>query len=450
MRLAEKSLQEALPYPLSRGVLALERDIAATEALDEPPPLHPDTYFLVQQRALPALLRLRGLLAWRCYRQGETVQARRHLRRILALLRRFPRLKPVLETRDPELARQVWRTAILLDEGEEVAVDALAAQEDLAVPVDLLAHDDPRVQCLAARALAATRREEAMPPLQEALGRHLPSSVRACVRQALNSLEALPPPVLEVRFLGAFRVFRGGKEIPESAWPRPAVVRLFQYLVLHRGHPLTRDRILDDLWPGQDPNQVRNTLRRLLSWLRQVLEPYMPPKGPFRYLETTWDTYVFDPQDRVRVDVEAFVRTVGEVLNAPEDEGIPVLPDAFIAALEAWAPPVSVAPYEDWWLEHVREWKDLYVQGCVHAARAYLVRRAYQSAVEWADRALAEAPWLERAYQVKMRALARQGCRARALAVYEEARAALQRELGVNPSPQTEWLAERLRRGEEI
>lgn len=78
------------------------------------------------------------------------------------------------------------------------------------------------------------------------------------------------------------------------------------------------------------------------------------------------------------------------------------------------------------------------------------MRREEQQALAWADRVLAEAPWVEEAYQAKMRALARLGERTQALAVYEDARAALARELGVEPSPLTEWLAEQLRRGEMI
>ena len=442
----------ALPHPstLSRSILALERDIAATYAYADPPPLHPETLRLIDHRAVMYLLRLRGLLAWRCYRQARVDCARRHLQRLAAMVRRFPELETIVADRDPDLSVQIWRVALLLGVAEDIAVRALGRVARLDVLAELLAEKDPHVRCGAARALAETGREEAMPLLHRALQKERVAHVRECMRQALTTLESLPPPRLEVQFLGVFRVSRGGREIPEDAWPRPAVVRLFQYLVLHRGCPLPRDRILEDLWPGQDPTQARNILRRLLSWLRQVLEPYMHSKGPLRYLSTAWDVYTFDPDDRVQVDVEIFEQEVQSVLAAAADADVPPLPETFVRALEGWAPPVSAAMYEDWWVKRVERWRELYVQGCVYAARAYLVRRAYHQAVTWADRALQEAPWMESAYQVKMRALARDGYRTQALAVYEEARAALQRELGVSPSPQTEWLAERLRRGEDI
>lgn len=72
------------------------------------------------------------------------------------------------------------------------------------------------------------------------------------------------------------------------------------------------------------------------------------------------------------------------------------------------------------------------------------------AAVAWAERVIAAAPWQEQGYQALMRAYARQGQRARALRVYDQAAAALERELAVEPSALTRWLRERLQRGEGI
>ena len=449
VRLAEEALAQPWNAPLARALVALERDIAATEAFPEPPPLHPETRFLVRARALPSLIRLRGLLAWRCHREGRP-EARRHLRALLEVLRRFPHLHAVLTDRDPDLGVHVWRVALLHGEGEEMAVEALGRIGRAEALADLLSAPGPEVRRRAAAALAATRREEAMPLLYAALKRERRAPVRVHLERALKRLEAQPPPRLRVRFFGGFRVWRGEAEIPADAWPRPAVVRLFQYLVVHRSQPLTRDKIIADLWPDLPPEKAQQTLRRLLSWLRQVLEPHMRPKGPFRYLSISWDVYTFDPYDRVWVDAEHFEQVVRSTLRRAEQADVPPLPDELLTLLKAWKPPVSVAPYEDWWLRWAERWQQVYVDGCLYVAEARLVRREEGQAVEWADRALVVAPWAETAYQVKMRALARLGRRAEALATYEEARKALQQELNMPPSDLTEWLAERLRRGEDI
>ena len=83
-------------------------------------------------------------------------------------------------------------------------------------------------------------------------------------------------------------------------------------------------------------------------------------------------------------------------------------------------------------------------------ARAHLARAELAQAVTWGRRTADAAPWLEEAYQLLLRAYARQGQRTLALRIYDEAVANLHEELNISPSRQTERLAERLRRGEPI
>ncbi|GEM_PF-699223 len=448
--IAEEALAQPWNAPLPKALVALERDIALTEAGHASAELHPATRFLTTARAMLAIVRLRALLAWRSHREGRPAEAGRHVRALLATLRRLPHLKPVLTDRDPELGHHFWRVVLVRGDDEDEAVEALGRIGNVRGLEGLLRSPSADVRQRAARALAATQREEAMPPLYRALAQEEEPRVRRHVERALKHLEALPPPPLRVHFMGGFRVWRGGQEIDANAWQRPAVLRLFQYLVLHRGEPLTRDHILEELWPNHAPQQAATTLRRLLSWLRQVLEPHMRPKGPLRYVAIAWDVYTFDPYGHVQVDVEIFERTVRRVLREGEGQAIPPLPQALIAALEDWVPPVGVAPYEEWWTRHAERVHSTYVDGCLYAANAHLVRHQEQQAIMWADRALEVAPWEETAYQVKMRALARLGRRAQALAVYEEARVALARELDAPPSELLEWLVERLRQNEAI
>jgi DNA-binding SARP family transcriptional activator len=135
---------------------------------------------------------------------------------------------------------------------------------------------------------------------------------------------------------------------------------------------------------------------------------------------------------------------------AAESEDVPPLPGELLAELGRWQPLLPGMPYVEWLIGPREEQRTLYIEGCLYVARAYLLRGALREAGEWGRRALAQAPWLEEGYQILMRSHARLGERTLALKVYGDAQAALERELGVTPSPLTEWLAERLRQGEEI
>ena len=176
----------------------------------------------------------------------------------------------------------------------------------------------------------------------------------------------------------------------------------------------------------------------------------MRSKGPNRYISLEGDAYRFDPLDVVQIDFEQFETCVRGTLRAAQTTDVPPLSGGFLAALKTYAPLLPEFPYEDWLLETRQRLDDLHVKGCLYAAQALLVRGQAVDAASWAQRAIESAPWLEEAYQSLIRALARQGQRSQALRVYEEAVAALHRELDVPPSPQTKWLAERLRVGEGI
>jgi DNA-binding SARP family transcriptional activator len=292
--------------------------------------------------------------------------------------------------------------------------------------------------------------EELIPTLVAAISAEKEPAVVAALEMALARLESQPPPVLEVSLMGDLAVRHKGVPIADERWHRPIVKRLFAYFALQRGRTVPRDRLLDELWPDEDPRSAAVTFRTVHSRLRSTLEPYLRPKAASRYIQVEGDVYRVDPYNRLRIDIEEFRTTVRRSLAAGEVEDIPTLPAELLETLLAWRPLLPAMPYVEWLVGPREEQRTLYVEGCLYVARAYLIRGELRDAIAWAGRALAEAPWLEEGYQTLMRAHARLGERSLGLKVYADAVAALERELGVRPSPLTTWLADRLRQGEEI
>ncbi|MCC9078133.1 hypothetical protein FKZ61_018705 [Litorilinea aerophila] len=448
---AEATLARDLAVPFYRAVLALERDIARgllwLQEGGPPPTLHPETRHLVWWRARGELVRLRALLAL-CAHAHRDPRWQRHAVAALAGLAR-PAAAHLLTSRDPELGMAFW--SLLLAEGvaADQARSALVRLGDPRPMTALLAHPRPQARVEGARLLATLGDETAIPTLLAASRRERNPQVRASLAQAVQQLQTLPPPPLTVTLMGQFSVLRGDTPIPPSAWPRPVVRRLFQYLVLHRGQPLHRDRILEEFWPDTSPDRAWTTFRSVQSRLRQVLEPYTD-KGINRYLVLEEEVCCFDPLGVVHTDVERLTAIVQETLHAAQQAEVPPLPAEFLAALEGYAPLLPELAYEDWALRARVALADLFVDGCLHAAHAWLVRGQPGQAEGWARRVVAEAPWLEEGYELLIRALARQGHPDRALKAYEEAVAALRRELDAPPSEQLRWLARRLRQGEAV
>ena len=114
------------------------------------------------------------------------------------------------------------------------------------------------------------------------------------------------------------------------------------------------------------------------------------------------------------------------------------MPEKLLTMLENYAPLLPNLPYADWLLEPRQKLAELHIEGCLYVARTYLTRAELAQAVIWGRRTVDAAPWLEEAYQLLLRAYARQGQRTLALRIYDEAVANLQDELNLSPSSETE------------
>ena len=342
-----------------------------------------------------------------------------------------------------------WRLALFAGEQLAVAADVFRqnGRTDLLFP--LLTHKEAAVRQRTAVLLGQIGDEWAMPELVVALAGEADTAVRQTIEQALDTLEQAPPPLLTVQLMGTFRLKRGDVWIGEEAWHRPIVQRLFQFSALNAGQSVSKDRILEALWPDSDSDKAWGTFRTVYSRLRKLLEPAMQPKTANRYITQRGETFQLRAE-LVRLDVTEFVAVVTAVLQARQPAEPPHLPAELLTALENYAPLLPSLPYADWLLEPRQKLAELYIEGCLYVARAHLARAELTQAITWGRRTVDVAPWLEEAYQLLLRAYARQGQRTLALRIYDEAVANLQDELTISPSSETERLAERLRRGEPI
>jgi DNA-binding SARP family transcriptional activator len=109
---------------------------------------------------------------------------------------------------------------------------------------------------------------------------------------------------VEVALLGRLTVTRNGSEVDLSGPKRRALLIL---LALEHGIPVSRDRIVEALWPDARTGREESTLRVHVSHLRDALEPDRTAEPTV--LVTRGSSYLLSS---VETDVARFERLVHE------------------------------------------------------------------------------------------------------------------------------------------
>ncbi|MBE3001541.1 winged helix-turn-helix domain-containing protein [Nocardiopsis sp. HNM0947] len=208
------------------------------------------------------------------------------------------------------------------------------------------------------------------------------------------------------------------------AVPEAKVRALLVNLLLHRGVPVPADRLVHDLWGEHPPGRPLNTLQTKISQLRRLLGPrrVLHSAGGYRLdaAPEDVDSSLFeDLVERADAASGPAARTAlaSRALDLWRGEPFPELADVPASAAEA------------------ARLDELRLSAREIRAEAYLGLGESCCAASDTGDLLAEHPLREHARALHMLALYREGRQGEALASYEQARARLDEELGVDPGP---------------
>jgi DNA-binding SARP family transcriptional activator len=140
----------------------------------------------------------------------------------------------------------------------------------------------------------------------EALERRLLVRATSAPRRPSNVTEAAARAAIEptITVLGGFEVRAATGEV--TTWTSRKARELLCILVTFRGRPVSRELLMEHLWPGQPPSRLRNRLAVAVSTVRRALDPGTD-FGREHFIGTTRDTVRLNT-DHVAVDAERFLR----------------------------------------------------------------------------------------------------------------------------------------------
>lgn len=245
-------------------------------------------------------------------------------------------------------------------------------------------------------------------------------------------------PLTRIQLCGPTVVEVGGERL-EGRFPGRQGRLLFAYLVLNRHRLVSRDELVEALWPSGLPAASETGLSALVSKLRKVLGPDAVEGRSSLRLRLEDDAWV---------DVEAAEQAVHRAESQVALDGwagawAPSLVALFVAERE-FLPGQDTA-----WVDEQRR---LLAEIRLRALEAYaaaalgLGGTELPAAVRAGRQLVRLVPLRESGYQVLMRALACQGNVAEALRVYTELCEVLRDELAISPSATTQAVYDQLLR----
>jgi DNA-binding SARP family transcriptional activator len=229
---------------------------------------------------------------------------------------------------------------------------------------------------------------------------------------------------MEFRVLGPLEVWDEGREIPLGG-PRPRA--LLAALLLHANEVVPSDRLIDELWGVDAPEDAAATLRVNVSRLRKALsQEVLMTRSPGYLVRVETD----------ELDLHRFERLV--------DEGRSLLSRGLAAdaaarlhdALALWrGPALADFAYESFAQGAIARLEEIKLAAVELRIDAELGLGRHDELVGELEALVAAHPHRERLRLYLMRALYGSGRQAEALDAYQDARRALVDGLGIDPGP---------------
>lgn len=282
-------------------------------------------------------------------------------------------------------------------------------------------------------------------PAVESNGGGLINSVTG--RPATTTGTATPTPDAErglaIYMLSSFRIAVHGRALnrPLGAKGKP----LLKVLAAHWPRFLPREMLIESLWPGVGPSAGNTSLKVAAHSVRSVLEPDKQAGSGGAWIRFQNGTYGLDPSANVWIDAHSFQQHARQARRYEASGEFAAARREYEAADALYAGDfLEEDIYAEWTILRREELRDTYLNVVTRLAEFARARGDYPAAIAYCHRIVEMDPCREDAYRTLMQSHASMNQLARAGAWYAVCRSFLNREMAVDPSPETTQAFENL------
>lgn len=242
---------------------------------------------------------------------------------------------------------------------------------------------------------------------------------------------------LHLSLLGDFKLEHNGELITTVNSTR--LQSVLAYLVLHSYAPQPRRHAAFQLWHDSSERQAHNNLRKALHQLRRALAQVKQGDNHVaeRWLHVDAQRVHWQPDLPYTLDVTEFETKLRQAHDLAADDPA-ALQRVLAEAVALYGGDLLPSCYDEW----IRPLRERLRQAFLETLERLLWlaedQRDYATAIHHAQQLLQHDPLHEATYHRLMRLYMLAGNRASALRTYHTCATLLQRELGVDPNPQTQ------------
>lgn len=229
---------------------------------------------------------------------------------------------------------------------------------------------------------------------------------------------------LRLNLFGGFAAYAGASN-DQFVLPRRKAAALLAVLASSAGRERSREELADLLWGRMGEQGALNNLRQSLFAIRHMLPDV---DG----LVATSTTLLLDPM-RVQIDAREFELKSAEGTLPALERAAELYVGDFLQGFS-----LREEPFEQWRAREKQRLQDICLSVFERLMDKYIAVERYRNAVQIADRSLAVDPLHEVAQQTLIRADIAAGRNGLARRRYDEFSDLLAKELGVNPSAETQ------------
>jgi DNA-binding SARP family transcriptional activator len=246
------------------------------------------------------------------------------------------------------------------------------------------------------------------------------------VRTAMHNLTAT--------YFGSFALYRDGLAL---CLPGSRLVLDLGRLLIGIGRPISRDEVLEILWPNCDPQRSGHRLHVAVSQLRQHLDP---PRAASSVIRFQADAYQVAP-GAIETDFQTFETSFERGRGLLRLGAVDRAAEAFRCALAVYRGDfLADRPYADWALARRAYFLERRLTAISALADHALQRNDFAAAVEYTQLEVRADGLRERAHRQLMRAYYLMGQRGLAVRQFHICAEVLERDIGVTPARLTRQL----------